>query len=101
MEALDLGLARRLEQELRAEDVRPREQARIDDREAVVRLGREVDDDVDLVLEEDVLDEVDVRDVRLDERNPLLRALEVGAVARVGQEVERDDASRPGCRSSQ
>ena len=91
MEALDLGLARGLEQELRAEDVRAREQARIDDREAVVRLGREVDDDVDLMLEQDVLDEVDIGDVRLDERNPLLRALEVGAVACVGQEVERDD----------
>ena len=91
VETPGLGLARRLEQQLRAEDVRAREQAWIDDGEAVVRLGREVDDDVDRVLEEHVLDQVDVRDVRLDERDALLRALEVRAVSGVRQKVERDD----------
>src|SRR5205823_7960423 len=52
----------------------------------------EVDDDVDLVLAEDVLDDVEVRDVGLDERHAIVDRLEVRSVARVRQEVERDDA---------
>ena len=99
MEAFGLGLARRLEEQLRAEDVRTCEEARIDDGEAVVRLGREVDDDVDRVLAEHVLDQVDVCDVRLDERNALLRALEVRPVSGVRQEVDTTESS--GCCSTQ
>ena len=66
------------------------EAARVDDREAVVRLGGEVDHVVDLVLAQDVLDDVEVGDVRLDEGS-ILDPVEIRAVARVRQEVEGDD----------
>ncbi len=90
MKALDLDLAGSLQKQLRAEDVRAGEEARIDDGETVVRLGREVDDDLDLVLAQDVLDDVEVGDVGLDERN--VGAFEIRPVSGVGQKVERDDA---------
>ena len=89
MEALDAGSARRLEQHLRAEDVRAEEPAGIDDGQAVVRFGGEVDDGVDLVLADHVLDDVQIGDVRLDERD--VGPVEIGPVPGVRQEVERDD----------
>ena len=69
VEALDAVATRGLEQQLRPDDVRSREQSRIEDREAVVRLRGEVDDDVDLVLRERAHGEVEVGDVALDERH--------------------------------
>jgi hypothetical protein len=91
MEARGLSPTRGLEEKLRAEDVRPREETGIDHSEAVVGLRREVDDDVDLVLAQHVLDDIEVGNVRLDERNALLGAVEIGPVPRVCQEVERDE----------
>ena len=87
-----LDLARRLEQELRAEDIRARRTAR--DRSTARLL---CDSAAKLTTtsiscsRSDVLDDVQVGDVRLDERNALLGAVEVRPVSRVGQEVERDD----------
>ena len=90
MKALDLDLAGSLQKQLRAEHVRAGEEARIDDGQTVVRLGGEVDDDLDLVLAEDVFDDVEIGDVGLDERN--VGAFEIRPVSGVGQKVERDDA---------
>ena len=84
------GAPRRLEQRLRAEDVRAEEARRVDHREAVVRLGGEVDDDVDLLLREQPLGS---------SRSPMSpstsrsasTSARVRAVAGVRQEVEDDD----------
>ncbi len=76
---------------MRTEDVGPREEAGIDDGQAVVRFGCEVDDDVDVVLTQGLLGELEICDVALHERRPVLRPREVLAVARVGQEVVGDD----------
>ena len=84
------GLARCVEQRLGPDHVRAEEAARVDDGEAVVRLGGEVDDDLGALVLEEPAPEVGVGDVALDERDPLLDVLEVRAVARVGEEVERD-----------
>ena len=54
-----------------------------------MRLGREVDDDVDALLREHALDELEVADVALDE--PHVEPVEVAPVAGVGEQVERDD----------
>ena len=56
--------------------------------EAVVRLGGEVDDDVDLVLGERARREVEVGDVALDERHVVGHVL---AHARVREQVVGDD----------
>ena len=90
VKALDLDLAGSLQKQLRPEHVRAGEEARIDDGQTVVRLGGEVDDDLDLVLAEDVFDDVEIGDVGLDERN--VGAFEIRPVSGVGQKVERDDA---------
>src|SRR5581483_5492199 len=68
VEALHTDAARRLEERLRAEDVRPEEADRFDDGEAVVRLGGEVHDDVDRLGLEQALAELEVRNVAFDER---------------------------------
>jgi hypothetical protein len=83
---------RRVEERLRAEDVRTEEPAGVDDGEAVVRLGREVDDRVDRLVPEQPLDEVGVPDVTVDEVDPVLDVLEIPPFARVREEVEHDDA---------
>ena len=88
MEALDSVTPRRLEQQLRADDVRASEEARIDDGEAVVRLRGEVDDDVDLVLGERALRKIEVGDVALDERHVFGHVL---ADAGVREQVVADD----------
>ena len=88
MEPLDAATARRLEQELCSDDVRASEEARVDHGEAVVRLGGEVDDHVDLVLAERALREIEVGDVALDERHVFGHVL---ADTRVRQQVVADD----------
>ena len=91
VEAADADPLRRLEQGLGAEDVGAEEAAGVDDREAVVRLGREVHDDVDALLAQQTLGQVEVADVALDERE---RALDVGEalpVPGVGEQIEDDD----------
>src|SRR5262249_60424560 len=71
--------ARSPEERLRPEDVRTEETAWVDDGEAVVRLGREVDDRVDLLVAEDALCELAVADVPLDEGEPFLDVFEARA----------------------
>ena len=56
-----------------------------------MRFGREVDDRVDLLVADDTLGEVAVRDVTVDEDDRLLEVGEAGAVACVRQQVIRDD----------
>ena len=80
-----------LEQRLRPEHVRPEEPRRVDDREAVVRLGREVDDGVDPLLAKRLLGELAVADVSLHEDDPVLDRREALPVAGVGQQVVGDD----------
>jgi hypothetical protein len=63
VEAGDATPARRLEQRLRAERVGAEEAAGIEDGEAVVRLRREVDDDLDLLVREHAFHELEVADV--------------------------------------
>ena len=91
VKALHAHRPRDVEQGLRPENVRPEEAARIDDCERVVRLGREVDDDVDLLVAEDALGEVAVRDVPVGENDPVVDVREARAVAGVRQQVVRDD----------
>src|SRR5262249_41976154 len=67
------------------------EAAWVDDGEAVVGLGREVDDRVDLLVAQDALCELAVADVAFDEGEPLLDVLEAGAVSGVREQVEDDD----------
>ena len=54
-----------------------------------MRLGGEVDDDVDLLLRQHALDELEVADVALDEAH--VEPIEVAPVAGVGEQVERHD----------
>ena len=86
-----LRAASRLEKELRAENVRTSEQARVEHREAVVRLRGEVDDGVDGLVGERLRREVEVGDVALHEHDPVLDIREARAVAGVGEEVVDDD----------
>ena len=86
-----LGLARRLEQRCVPSTFVREEQARIDDREAVVRLGGEVDDDVDRVLAEAFSTSSMSAMSPCTNVIALLVPREVRAVSGVRQEVERDD----------
>ena len=61
------------------------------DGEAVVRLGGEVDDRVHALVADDALRQVAVGDVALHEHDPTLDILQAGTVARVREQVERDD----------
>ena len=88
---LDADLAARFEQLLRSPGVRAEEAARVEHRQAVVRLGREVDDGVDAVLHQQGLDRRTVGDVELCERDRVLEVGQIRSGARVGQGVERDD----------
>ena len=88
---VDAGRARGFEQGLGAEDVGAEEATRIDDGEAVVRLGSEVDDRVELLLAQHALGELAVADVSFDEDDPVVHVLEACSVARVGEQVEDDD----------
>ena len=94
-EALDRGLADRVEEDLRALDVRRHELGRAGlDRLLDVRLGCGVHDHVH--LGDDLADEVGVADVAVDERVPLVpgRIGEVVHAPRVGERVEGDDLVR-------
>ena len=76
MEALDRSrLAGSVKERLRPDHVRVEEAARVDDSEVVVRLGREVDDDLGALVSEET-PEVGVGNVALDERDPLLDVFE-------------------------
>ncbi len=80
--------AGRLGQGLGAEHVGPEEPGRVEDGQAVVRLGGEVDDHVDLVLGQGLGHRLEVADVALDEVHPALQVVEVGQVPGVGEHVE-------------
>ena len=94
MVAIDAILAAGVEQDARADDVRLQEDLRILDGAVDMRLRREVDDDVRLLLLEDAIDRTAVCDVRADELKVLLlhRCLERLEVARIRQLVDADDA---------
>ena len=94
MVAVDAVLAAGVEQHARADDVRLQEDLRILNGAVDMRLRREVDDDVRLLLLEDAVDRPTVCDVRADELEVLLlhRALERLEVARIRQLVDADDA---------
>lgn len=94
MVAIDAILAAGVEQDARADDVRLQEDLRILDGAVDMRLCREVDDDVRLLLLKDAVDRLAVRDVRADELEVLLlhRRLERLKIARIRQLVDADDA---------
>ena len=94
-EALDRLFADRVEQDLRAFDVRGHELGRAGlDRLLHVRLGGCVHDHVH--FRDDLADEIGVADVAVHERVPLVRRDrgEVVHAARVGERVEGDDLVR-------
>ena len=72
VEPLDLAAPRGLEQRLRPDHVRAEEAAGIDHGQRVVRLGGEVDDHPDLLVPQCSLGQVGVRDVALDEDDPVV-----------------------------
>src|SRR5215831_14970332 len=67
MEAGHASLTRSFEKGLCAEHVRSEEEARVQHRQTVVRLGREIDDHVNAVVAEQPVYEVELSDVSLDE----------------------------------
>ncbi len=79
-----------LQQRLCPDDVGREEVTRTDDRQAVVRLGGEVDHDIDLVLAQQRLDQLAVADVAVHEGDRFQDVGEVLAAARVGQGVQGD-----------
>ena len=94
MVAVDAVLAASVEQHARADDVRLQENLRILDRAVDMRLRREIDDDVRLLLLKDTVDGLAVCDVRADELEVLLlhRRLERLEVARIRQLIDTNDA---------
>ena len=94
MVAVDAVLAAGVKQHARADDIRLQEDLRILDGAVDMRLRREVDDDVRLLLLEDAVDRTAVCDVRADELEVLLlhRRLKRLEVARICQLIHADDA---------
>ena len=94
MIAVDAVLAAGVEQHARADDVRLQEDLRILDGAIDMRLRREVDDDVRLLLLEDAVDRPTVCDVHADELEVLLlhRPFKRLEIARIRQLVDADDA---------
>ena len=94
MVAVDAVLAAGVEQHARADDIRLQKNLRILDGAVDMRLRREVDDDVRLLLLKDAVDGLTVRDVRADEFEVLLlhRRLERLEIARIRQLVDADNA---------
>ena len=94
MVAVDAIPAAGVEQHARADDIRLQEDLRILDGAVNMRLRREVDDDVRLLLLEDAVDSLTVRDIRADELEVLLlhRRLKRLKIARIRQLVDADDA---------
>ena len=79
VEPRDLGLARGLEHGLGPEHVGAEETARVEDGQAVVGLGGEVDDRVDVGAARRVAQgEIAVAHVAVDEDDPVLEVDEVG-----------------------
>jgi len=91
MEALDADGTRGVEQRHGAEHVRTKEPRRVDDRKAVVRLGREVDYGVDLLVPQRALGEIEIADVAPHEHDPLLDVGQALAVPRIREQVVGDD----------
>ena len=94
MVAVNAVLAAGVEQHARADDIRLQEDLRILDGAVDMRLRREVDDDIRLLLLEDAVDRLTVCDVRANELEVLLlhRPFKRLEVARVRQLVDADDA---------
>ena len=92
--AVDAVLAAGVEQHARADDIRLQEDLRILDGAVDMRLRREVDDDVRLLLLEDAVDRLTVCDVRANELEVLLlhRPFKRLEVACIRQLVDADDA---------
>ena len=84
------GVAGRLEHGLGPEHVGPEEPARVEHGQAVVGLGGEVHDRVDLVLAEGLEGELAVADVAVDEGDPVLDVGQAGPVPGVGEGVVGD-----------
>ena len=85
------GILGRLQQAVRADDVGGHERVRTRDRSVDMALGGEVDDRVDVPAVDQFGDEIGVADVADDELHAV-QPVEIGAVARIGQRVEHDDA---------
>src|SRR5665213_364017 len=79
--------AGRLGQGLGAHDVGLEEPGRVQDGQAVVGLGGEVNDDVDVVLGQRGRHGLEVADVPLYEGDPVLDVGQVGPVAGIGEDV--------------
>ena len=94
MVAVDAILAAGVEQHARADDIRLQEDLRILDGAVDMRLRREVDDDVRLLLLENAVDRLAVCDVRADKLKSILlhRPFKRLEVARIRQLVDADDA---------
>ena len=94
MVAVDAILAAGVEQHARADDIRLQEDLRILDGAVDMRLRREVDDDVRLLLLENAVDRPTVCDVRADKLKSILlhRPFKRLEVARIRQLVDADDA---------
>ena len=93
VEAADPDLTRCIAECLRAEHVGADETSGVEDRQAVVRLGGEVNDRVESVAREDLLDERLVADVAVDEgdRTALFQRGDGRLVAGIGECVQHDD----------
>jgi hypothetical protein len=91
VEAFDADPPRHLEKDLRTDDVRAEETGGVEHGEAVVRLCREVDHDVDLPILERGSGELGIGDVAVYEDKPILQIGEALAVPCIGEQVVRDD----------
>src|SRR5437868_13142280 len=88
------GAAQRVEQHLRADDVRPHEGTRLRDRPVDVRLCREVYDRIDRVLGEQLCDDFSVCNVTANEADPTtgFQTVKGGEVAGIGQGIDHNKA---------
>src|SRR5689334_20958892 len=91
METSDAHLTGGLQQCLCSHDVGAEESGGVQHREAVVGFSREIHDDVDAILTQRLLGEWEIANVALDEPYSLVQILEIGAIARVGQQVVGDN----------
>ena len=90
MEPRDTVASGRLRQGLGAHHVGLEEPRGIEDRQAVVGLGGEIHDHVDVVLGQCGRHHLEIPDVTPDERDAVLDIVEVRPVPGVGQHVEGD-----------
>ena len=101
VEARHAGVPGGLEHGLGAEHVGAEEPARVEDGQAVVGLGGEVDDRVDGVLAQRGQGELAVADVAVDEGDPVLDVGQVGPVPGVGEGVVGHHERRRGAARTQ